>query len=237
MNGRIRCEYPTLRKFDRASGTFLNNLPGKCDNFASVVFGKLQVCRRHFNAAVRKDTKMRACEHVDPPRDTLGRCALCWPGGTPKVGRVVEYCAEEVRRQGHDLLALDGIERVGWMLEAWAYALMRNAERRGPLGAFDAVQLGRLIEPQKNFGGIRTCWVHVDGRQCPDPALVPAMLDDLFLRDGLSSMDFYKLFEEIHPFVDGNGRTGKILLNWLSGTLLSPIFPPNDLWGGWIENP
>lgn len=35
----------------------------------------------------------------------------------------------------------------------------------------------------------------------------------------------------------GNGRTGKILLNWLNGTLLNPIFPPADFWGRPIQNP
>ncbi len=30
---------------------------------------------------------------------------------------------------------------------------------------------------------------------------------------------------------------GVILLNWRNGTLLAPVFPPQDFWGDRIENP
>jgi len=53
----------------------------------------------------------------------------------------------------------------------------------------------------------------------------------------MEPLEAYKEFEYIHPFADGNGRTGKIILNWLSDTLRTPFFPPADLFGYPITNP
>jgi hypothetical protein len=39
----------------------------------------------------------------------------------------------------------------------------------------------------------------------------------------------FRAYEDIHPFADGNRRTGSILYNWLCGSLPEPIDPPN-LW-------
>jgi hypothetical protein len=151
---------------------------------------------------------------------------------------VPEYVAEEVERQGHDLWLLDGIERVAWMMSAWCYALNALSRGDGKPTITDAIHLGTLIEPGKNVHGIRTCGVRVGPRVCPPVERVPELLALLWeSRDIMSPLEFYKEFELIHPFVDGNGRCGKILLNWLNESLLVPIFPPADLFGVLIKNP
>lgn len=149
---------------------------------------------------------------------------------------VVAYVTEEVRRQGHDVTQLDGIARVGYMLNAWEYAL-HESERKTPIMLHVVEDIGRLIEPRWNANGVRNCHVRVGYRPCPAPDLVPNLLYQLLDAHTLPPMVFYKEFQLIHPFRDGNGRTGKILLNWMNGTLLNPIFPPADLFGRPIQNP
>lgn len=150
---------------------------------------------------------------------------------------VDDYIREEVRRQGHDLNdARDGGLRVQWMTAAWQHAISRQVERPD---YWDIIDLGRMVEPRKNMAGLRQVDVRVGwSRLCPPPDLIPDMLRRLCDHSSeLVPLDFYRELELIHPFVDGNGRTGKIVLNWLAGTLQAPWFPPADFWGTPILNP
>lgn len=156
---------------------------------------------------------------------------------------VIDYCAEEVRRQQ------DGPLAVGWMLRAWnnANALWFAG---GEIRIEDILRFGNLVTPKNSKDDFRHQNVRVGTYPCPDWQEVPRLMEQLLdaWNDGRITGEvhpsagdvgpeemFYYQFLKVHPLVDGNGRTAKILYNFLKGTLTKPVWPP-DFFGG-ISNP
>ncbi len=152
---------------------------------------------------------------------------------------ILKFCAEEVDRQH------DHAQAVYWMVNAWQRAQsdwqaagvadMNTWRRCVHMNWIE--QWGILVQPEHNShrdgrgpGGYRDGVVFVGGRRCPESFVLPRLMANLCeaINEGRLDADrAYYEFEMIHPFYDGNGRTGKILFNFINGTLDHPTMPPN----------
>jgi Fic/DOC family protein len=135
--------------------------------------------------------------------------------------KIVRFCAIECELQ------VSGERSVFWMVRAWNHA-MDQAHRRPTED--DVLALGALAEPGKNRGGYRRVGVRV-GSDIKGPwQLVPQQMAELVAAAGtVDAGQWFYQYEVVHPFVDGNGRTGQVLFNWLNGTLDDPVWAP-DFW-------
>lgn len=90
--------------------------------------------------------------------------------------------------------------------------------------------VGRVRDEQGWIGGTSPLDAHL---VTPPPGELPRLLDDLVAYANRSDVDAvtqasvtHAQFEIIHPFADGNGRVGRVLVSWLLTRRLSLVVPP-----------
>ena len=89
-----------------------------------------------------------------------------------------------------------------------------------------------LIDRPEDKGAYRRIPVRIAGahQEPPEPYMIPQLMEQLVKWNSKARLhpielaaEFHLRFEGIHPFVDGNGRTGRLLMNLM---LMQSGYPP-----------
>lgn len=133
---------------------------------------------------------------------------------------IVKFCAEEIARQRDSPVAVAGL------YDAWVLAYEQWSQNI-KISLYGIENWGVIALPEKNRNGFRT-----DNLKSPKDATLgfmvrPEMIEFCLNLPKLDPEAAYWKFQKIHPFRDGNGRVGKILYNYMRGSLYKPELPPN----------
>ncbi len=143
------------------------------------------------------------------------------------IGRVA--AAECARQQV-------GVRELSWLLSTYHLITKGDVDFMN-LNGFRTI--GTLVEPGANRMGFRkTPVTFANGGTAANHAdierlmttLCNLMKDTEHDREHDEAARLVKEFLWIRPFVDGNGRVGFLLYNWLSGTMDYPYALPNYKW-------
>jgi len=101
---------------------------------------------------------------------------------------------------------------------AWAYLKKQSyLTRKVVCKTHRYLMTHQSLQPEE-IGHYRTIPVSIAGRPGVKPSLIyPLMQEWIALANDkrIDPIEHHVRYEKIHPFVDGNGRTGRMFLNWM----------------------
>lgn len=137
---------------------------------------------------------------------------------------------KEVNEFLHASNAIEGVfdqqsfEDAKW---AWGFLLSQGSKGMNPFLVMQVHEIllrnpGAWSDPfllPKYLGVIRDCSVYIGGHAAMNSEKIPAALEQWCAEmngdgDEEKSKRLHVEYEKIHPFVDGNGRTGRMFMNW-----------------------
>lgn len=143
----------------------------------------------------------------------------------------VELCADMINRPHEDYPV-----RVGLALTAVNRLVAFCQTYGGQLVEVDSAKICHFLmwcdyNPRKiPVGKLRPYDVWVGTQRCPPHWVVPHLLDFAFpvvAKGEEALVEWYRIFQSIHPFADGNGRVGGVIVAALSfletGRYMAPL--------------
>lgn len=132
---------------------------------------------------------------------------------------VIEFLDESNRIEGvYDADSLEQAEK------AWDF--LAEQEVLTPyviLKTHELLMAHSMLSPSEK-GNFRRAPVWIGGKEAMEYTQIPDAIEDLIKdievslnypgKDGENIKIDHITFEEIHPFIDGNGRVGRMLMNW-----------------------